>query len=129
MIRAINLSEWIQGNNVSNIAHIHLDIESKDLDILEQFKTPLYLVTHQISIELRPSQNKTLMESFRRLWLIMKYHKFIPLIIDEQKVLPFKDYKNYLSNSRSCKVYFFSIKQYTAITSLDLVNEYQGFKF
>ena len=129
IIRAINLTEWIQNNNVSNIAHIHLDIESEDLDILEQFKTPLYLMTHQISIELRPSQNETLLKSFRRLWLIMKYHKFIPLIIDKQKVLPFKDYRNYLSNSRSCKVYCFSIKQYTAITSLDLVNEYQGFKF
>ena len=129
LVRVINLSKWIQDNNISNIAHIHLDIEGAEMDVLEQFNSPLHLTTHQLSLELQPNPNETLLDSFSRLSTIMKYHKFIPLIIDELKVLPFKDYKDFLINSTSCNIYCFSIKQYTAITSVDLVNEYQGFKF
>ena len=124
LVPVCNLSEWIVQNNLSNLSHIHLDIEGSELDVIEQFSTPLNLITHQLSLELQPLPGGTLLDAFNRLNSIMKGHHFISLIIYNNTVLPFDRYKDFLSKVPSCNMYCFYANQFVSVTSRSLITDF-----
>tara|TARA_Y100001933_G_C18927629_1_gene533894 strand:- start:427 stop:1245 length:819 start_codon:yes stop_codon:yes gene_type:complete len=88
--------------------HIHLDIEGAEVDVLKSFGKDLKKYAHQISLELEPSEGKSLLAEYIKLHEATN-EEFACLIIDPNKeeLLGLKHYEDILSDysTKSIHVY------------------------
>ena len=109
-VNPINLKYFldIQLNSFQN--HIHLDIEGAEIDVLTSFGRNLKQYTHQISLELEPSKESTLLSEYIRLHKAT-HCEFACLIINpnEENLLGLEHYNETLLNESTKGIHIYMV--------------------